>query len=604
MTSNADFSWQALAECARWEHHLIADGPVQGLLLHVVADMPRRSEGGRDAAARICARLTLRNGTIYGVTATCTHASVLDVLLAAGGALAGERYDESFFRERNRAIAAALAAAGHVRATVELVHGASVVPRPVLSAAQLGRLALQALNSGRNATAQAPLAQLPADLADHFSRTCGFDDLAVHAWRATLEADALAYLGSMPAVQGVTLNRLAVYNFLAARGGKCRNRIQAVQVLPWLLPMLTAPAKGEILFEVASIQGAIDDGAPLFDAVARAFAVPTAVVRWLGRRPLPPTWTLDASRLRRLLALLSWLPPERRPQASAAFTALAAIGNALVAPLGFHESDETPALLGRYAPCMTRWLRELTRSGLAATAASRDFAQLSADLADARDFLRALYQSAQEIDQRDQGGAQDQVLAFCAGTTVRRLLALSRQWHAGVVAEGMAPEDGARGWRWPAVLAQPWRHGQRILVELTSSAQLQAEGRAMRHCVASYDAACLHGNRMIVSLRAASGASLSTAELYLQADGPGVCLGQHRGAGNTVPAAECVQALADLLRYLNGADCSEALRGRLDFQRCQADRRRVASLQCAAEEGAFSPVAQRAARRLAEGQHP
>lgn len=602
MTNSVNFSWQALVACARWEHHRFAEGPVACLLMHVVADAPGQLRADEDGTARACARLVLRNGRMYAVIASSARARLLDALLAVGGALAGERNDDACFSRRNAAIAAALAAAGLARASVMLEQGASVLPRPVLGASQLGRLALGALNTERAARGQVPLAELPAVLAVHFTKACDGDDPAVHTWRADLPPQALACLAAIPVPHGAGLDRLAVYNFLAARGGNCRNRVQAVEVLPWLLPLLTARGQGQVLSEVASIQEAIDEGGPLFKAVARAFDVPTEAVRWLGSRPLPPAWTLDAGRLHRLLALLSWLPPERRPGSACEFEALIGIGNALVAPLDFHATDEQPVLLVRYAACMGAWLRDLTRAGLAA--ASHDVSQLADDLVDARDFLRALFESVRASNAMDHEASVDYVLNFCSRTPIRRLLALSHHWHAQIGAEDIEADGSLHGWRWPAVLEQPWRNEERVIVELTSSAQLQAEGKAMRHCIGSYDAACSHGHRMIVSLRSTMGTSLSSAELLLSADVPHVSLGQHRGPGNGVPGPECVHALAALMHRLNQADHMEALHARLSFQQQQANlRRRMAGARSTAKAGAFSVAARQAARAMAMCEH-
>jgi hypothetical protein len=592
MTDNPHESCLALMHCIGWQFHRFAVGPLRGLLLHAAADPLARLRGDARASTHAVARLVLRDGTVFGVSAKAAHAEMRDVLLAAGAVLAAQRYDESDFLKLDAGLAQALAAAGHQRAQVALQRGAKLFPGPVVTTKQGARLTLLALNALRAESGRPALAELPTGLATHLARACGLDDPALQAYRDELEPQALAWQGAAAPAHGMAPDLLTVYNFFAAPRGRSRNRAQAMEVLPWLLPAMTAPWNGRIPFEVVTIRAAIDEGMPLYDAVARAFGVPREVVRWLGRRMLPPTWTLDAGRVQRLLALLSWLPPERRPQVAAEFEALTALGTALVAPLGFHDVRATPALLARFGPCMRRWLAQVARPGLVVATAPPGFAQLSSDLADARDFLRALFEGAQEIDHLDHEGALCRVLDWCAGITVRRLLSLSRQWHAALFAGSLG--FAGPGLRWPAVLDRPWQHADRTIIELTSSAQLQAEGLAMQHCVASYDQACLRGDSIIVSLRAPGGKPLSTAEITLRDGLPRAVLAQHRAAGNGAPGDECRQALATFLRYLNSAGALPPLQLRRDFQRQQADRGRE-------ERGEFSRLAQQAARRLAGG---
>lgn len=601
MTNNIDDAWRALMQCAKWEYHQFVDGPLSHLLMHAVVDATGQLRGDNGSTSRASARLVLRNGAIFGVIACARRVALLDVLMAAGAALAGQRYDESAFDELDAVLASALMAAGHPGAQVALEHNATVLPRPLLTVNQIGRLALRALNIVRLERGEPALLELAASLADRFALACSFDDPAVQVYRAALEPNAAAYRDFARAVNGFALDRLAVYNFISASHGHARNRVQAMQVLPWLLPMMTAAGDGRILFEVVSIRHAIDEGLPLYGAVAVAFDVPREVVRWLGRRTLPCNWGMDVVRLRRFLALLSWVAPERRPRTASQFDVLMALGSAIAAPLGFHGEDDRPALLARYAPCMRRWLAHVTRAGLEAATVAPDFPQLSLDLADAKDFLRALFEGLQVQERLDHEAARAQVLRWCAGVEVTRLLALSREWHAVIATEiPDSTRDDANS-RWLAVLAQPWQYEQITVIELTSGAQLRTEGQVMQHCVGSYDDLCRSGNIMIVSLRARSGKPVSTAELYVGDGVTRVVVGQHRAVRNAIPSAECAQALVTFVGFLNRADNRELLRRKRDFQRHQADQRRTLWGAGEGEESAFTRTAQQAALRLALG---
>lgn len=60
------------------------------------------------------------------------------------------------------------------------------------------------------------------------------------AFIAALDPHALAYRATASEVHGVALDRLAVYNYAVGARSDARNRTQAMQALPWLLPLMTA----------------------------------------------------------------------------------------------------------------------------------------------------------------------------------------------------------------------------------------------------------------------------------------------------------------------------------------------------------------------------
>jgi hypothetical protein len=226
-------------------------------------------------------------------------------------------------------------------------------------------------------------------------------------------------------------------------------------------------------------------------------------------------------------------------------------------------------------------------------------AQLSSNLTDARDFARAFFEALQIMDQLGHEAAAARVLDWCSGIEVARLLALSREWHAVIAAGDGGCADDATGLHWPAVLVQPWQYEQITVIELTTSAQLRAEGQVMQHCVGSYDALCRSGNSMIVSLRTPLGRPVSTAELHFDDGMPSAVAGQHRAARNAIPSTECVQALVAFVGFLNRADNRELLKRRQDFQGQQAEQDRM--LRRRTGQGGLSSAAQQAARRLALG---
>lgn len=576
---------EALAGCAGWEWHRFRAGPLAGLLVHTVADPAELLRGGDTVIVRASARLLLRDGAIFGVVGRAPGSRLAEALQCAGAALAGQPYDEAAFLALDGAVAAALRAAGIDGVQLSLEHNAALLPRPQAQPEQLGALALRAL----------PALACHAPWLESLRQACGYDDPAPLAYLAALEPHALAYRAGARQVHGVVLDRLAVVNVIGAQEGDAhaRNRAQALQALPWLLPLMTAHGGGRFRECVGDIRLAIDAGRPLHAAVAQAFGVPRETVRWMGRRALPDSWRLDADRVQRLLALLAWLAPERRPRSPAQFEALTALGSLLAAPFAYRRVAGEAAALARIATPMRSWLAHAVRAGLEGAGLE----QRSLELADARDFLRALFEALRADHALDDDTADARVLRWCAGIGVARLLALSRAWHATVAAAQEQDEHSAPA-RWPPVLAAPWQGEGRTIVELASAEQLRVEGRKMGHCVGSYEAACRSGNSVIVSLRSDAGVPLSTAELHLVDGAPHIVAGQHRGTRNGAPGADCERALGALLRHLNHADPRLVARRRAFQRRQQAWR--VAAAGAAADDGpTFGSAARQAARRLA-----
>lgn len=165
------------------------------------------------------------------------------------------------------------------------------------------------------------------------------------------------------------------------------------------------------------------------------------------------------------------------------------------------------------------------------------------------------------------------------------------------------PDGAAHTLKWPPILPRPWRHGQRIAVELTSSNQLMLEGERMAHCVAASAAACAGSNCVIVSLRTPAGTPLSTAELRLHDNTPRVRAVQHRAARNGVPHRECAVVLDALLSHLNSVEQAHLLDERRVRLRQQAARRTMGG---EASDGAlhFGAAARQAARRLTQFSGP
>ena len=113
---------------------------------------------------------------------------------------------------------------------------------------------------------------------------------------------------------------------------------------------------------------------------------------------------------------------------------------------------------------------------------------------------------------------------------------------AGSASSGSRTATRGASLAWPPLLdAGAWHGGLRV-VELTSRAALELEGRRLQHCVVSYAIKCLLAESAIFSIRDAAGAPLSTFEARVPTDGQPELL-RHHAAAN-VPPGEREQALA------------------------------------------------------------
>jgi hypothetical protein len=134
------------------------------------------------------------------------------------------------------------------------------------------------------------------------------------------------------------------------------------------------------------------------------------------------------------------------------------------------------------------------------------------------------------------------------GRSMRSMLRLMDEWHRSL---GL----GSSGLTWtpsslkPMLIEEssqdvsvPPRRWQ--IIELTNSAQLQTEGSALRHCVASYAERCSRGTSRIWSLRFRRGEK-NHHVLTIEVDPKRRAIVQARGSANRAPSGKPLQLLQD-----------------------------------------------------------
>ncbi len=123
------------------------------------------------------------------------------------------------------------------------------------------------------------------------------------------------------------------------------------------------------------------------------------------------------------------------------------------------------------------------------------------------------------------------------GRSLASMQRLVEGWHRGLGAKSGSALSWTRSRFRPLMLADPPAEPDRPpvrweLVELASSAQLRAEGKALRHCVASYARSCLWGLCEIWSLRRTGVSSNFRSVATIQVDPRARAIVQARGRRN------------------------------------------------------------------------
>ena len=118
------------------------------------------------------------------------------------------------------------------------------------------------------------------------------------------------------------------------------------------------------------------------------------------------------------------------------------------------------------------------------------------------------------------------------------LLRSVARWHRRL---GRVVRGPATYWRPTGI--EPFRHEEGegksrkifMITELVNSYDLQAEGQAMGHCVASYAPSCVQGRVSIWSLRVVDATGLETRLLTLEVSNPEYKIVQARRKFNALP---------------------------------------------------------------------
>ena len=330
-----------------------------------------------------------------------------------------------------------------------------------------------------------------------------------------------------------------------------RNRRQAMSLFPIFTPSLAGRRKPDA--RTQALGALIDEGRPLIEGTARIYGVKREVIRALRDLETDCAGILSGEDCAATIKLLSWVPPEKRPHTTGDWHMFRTLlrGVRVIWP--------------RLENChwLGVWIRQISRRGFGAEGlralqrlASHGAAQEMAD------FLEALSQGLQwELNQNASvsDAVREVVNDAVSSVSVTRLLSFSRAWHECYLeaeAEAANTLDEAAGRRWESFVAQPMTFGGRQIVPLLTELELEAEGRALRHCVGSYGIRAWGSMSFLFSVRDERGVRKSTFELSLddeldpnsRTEAPMLRVTQHSALKNAEPSAACRDAVEMFLK--------------------------------------------------------
>ncbi|PUA41363.1 hypothetical protein C5U62_32070 [Pseudomonas protegens] len=323
----------------------------------------------------------------------------------------------------------------------------------------------------------------------------------------------------------------SLYNWLSQ--GNALRRLQAFQAQPVLLPLLVLghyspwphqdllfhpspwpclepfrPASHEDRSQGAHLMGlAVDAGLPLNDVLAWLLEAPRTAIRYLGQQRVHDTGSALAHFSREGLdsgwdALLAGARlGNRRPYRKAQWQSFIAVWNSV--PYWIKNTLDNPQRL--FAGLPNDWADPI-------------WTIVATRLADLQDLWELLHR----IEHPDASLACQRLRTFAAQATCLQLGNLVDEFHRILtrIRDTLKAEigllDSDASTPWPALLTTgdnvPCPHGLHV-VELTCPADLEAEHRALRHCIGSYDFRAYQGACRLFSVRDAQGRSLASAEV-------------------------------------------------------------------------------------------
>jgi hypothetical protein len=344
----------------------------------------------------------------------------------------------------------------------------------------------------------------------------------------------------------IAQGNLLLYNRLhSSQAYRVQRRVQAIEAVPLLRMIL--PNMDEKSF---GIRDCIDRGENLWDAILACSPGRLATLKRLSKdNYIIDNWNASLSDLQ---VLLDPLPLEKFPVTEAEWNSFIQICR------GLRIQTETDTLRKEYKH---HWLVQFSKTGWVKVDNKYSaYPQGVAALGDAFDFLDELARAGNWLVNNVKQCRRSDNLSHQELTQIhwkrapeamgiQRIVEASLIWHNQM--HGFANLlDPLSSIRWEPLFKDPVQLSDNVqAVVLANSLELSKEGRALHHCVATYENGCFSGRRHIVSMRNNDGESLSTLEIIQNGSNDWFIV-QHRARNNSYPALELTELEPLLINHI------------------------------------------------------
>lgn len=557
--------------------------------------------------------LQLRTGLIFGFDLQGNVASGIDKIVDIGAWFCEQQYDELAFDayevQLNR-----LLQSEKTLCTVRILRHAPIAPCASFFLGAMNKICTTLLSFSRTRYSLDKVQKTRAAVVELMTDFSSSESL-IAAFGQHLDASVMALLASLNKKFGPNLFRLHIYNyFVAGNPALQRNRMQAVQELPWLTPLLVrvipvkwrfsalAQSQAEI-WEVQQQYWArelsliIDNGQPLFLHVATLFKVPYATIKWTRHQSLYRDEIFSIERTAQILQILSAIAPVHRPknrldwhdlrliiQPLAIFTRPFSGNSPTSDQRNSHQKAISDVMDDSQAhEILCKRFHELETMKLTLVSGNTWLFDRIINVFDFWKTLRAALKwhcyGYQDNQDHIADGASAFVMRWMESKTLRQLVKISDTWHkANNIAQEKdiaakfdvnSPANEVARQGWPLVLKAPFTHDKNAVVELANELELIQEGRDMRHCVASYADKCTQEAAVILSIKSKEKSKNATLELMICDQTWQLQIVSLFGVRNEKPSEECQRAATALLDFLNTKAFVEDIKIRRNFQKTQ-----------------------------------
>lgn len=342
-----------------------------------------------------------------------------------------------------------------------------------------------------------------------------------------------------------------------------RNRIQLLSSFPLLVPLLASNRLSELLTVAMEIGALVDRGDRLVESLAIVFGVGMSAVRYFCGRSAAQIGREWITNPFEVILAIETAPAQQRPQSAEEWEMFRRYWDYAGQNIpAFNHGPRTRARcyinehlfasmcrLGYRTSSLNR-LNRMTENRPECIRQSSDYFYF------VHEWCSSKYpHEMQETADEPSYPALSELLLM--RYPLAELIRQSICWHREIAQIPLSSQEfyalnGDISDSWPGLLRDPFAADDLTIVSLLCGDDLMLEGSTLQHCVGAYVETCLKGESHIVSIRDATGSSLSTAEIKLKSERsawiPKVI--QHYGMNNSQPSVSCCKALERVVQSL------------------------------------------------------